>query len=173
MQKLNDYRNIPQANKLHWIMSLLSYCVCWNGFAKFWYRFHPSTAIQKNAASKKYCINAAMNWQPICGFTLSTPAKNITSSATKEEERHRIILEESFLRTLLNREISMIFLYSDKYFHKWKRYRQKIYYKHVHQNNFSDGYNRQLYYTRSIAIEKLPTLKKKKQVKRFLWWLCC
>ena len=39
------------------------------------------------------------------GVTLSIPAKNTISSATKEEQRHRRILDDSFLRRLLEREI--------------------------------------------------------------------
>ena len=41
----------------------------------------------------------------MCGVTLSIPAKNTISSATKEEQRHRRILDDSFLRRLLKREI--------------------------------------------------------------------
>ena len=73
-------------------------------FTKFRYKFHPSTVIQKNVVSKKYCISAAINWQPLRGATLSIPAKNTISSTTKEEQRHRRILDDSFLRRLLKRE---------------------------------------------------------------------
>ena len=72
---------------------------------KLKYMFHPSTAIQENVVSKKYCISAATNWQPRCCVTLSTPAKNIISRATKEKQRHRRILDDSFLLRLLKREI--------------------------------------------------------------------
>ena len=76
-------------------------------FRKFRYRFHASTLIQKNVASKKYCISAAVNRQPMFGFTRSILVKNVISSASKEEERHMIILDESFLRRSLKRKISI------------------------------------------------------------------
>ena len=41
----------------------------------------------------------------MCGVTFSIPAKNTISSATKEEQRHSRILDDSFLRRLLKREI--------------------------------------------------------------------
>ena len=100
-----SYKNIPQANMLDLIMNLFSFVLPTCILTKFRYKFHPSTVIQKNVVSKKYCISAAINWQPMCGVTLSIPAKNTISSATKEEQRHRRILDDSFLRRLLKREI--------------------------------------------------------------------
>ena len=41
----------------------------------------------------------------MCGVTLSIPAKNTTSSATKEEQRQRRILDDNFSRRLLKRKI--------------------------------------------------------------------
>ena len=104
-RKMKSYKNIPQANKLNLIMNLFSSCRPKYIFTKLRYKFHPSTAIQKNVVSEKYCISAAINWQPTCGVTLSIPVKNIISSATKEKQRHRRILDDSFLRRLLKREI--------------------------------------------------------------------
>ena len=103
--KEKSYKNIPQANMLDLIMNLFSFVLLTYILTKFRYKFHPSTVIQKNVVSKKYCISAAINWQPMCGVTLSIPAKNTISSATKEEQRHRRILDDSFLRRLLKREI--------------------------------------------------------------------
>ena len=103
--KEKSYKNIPQANMLDLIMNLFSFVLPTCILTKFRYKFHPSTVIQKNVVSKKYCISAAINWQPMCGVTLSIPAKNTISSATKEEQRHRRILDDSFLRRLLKREI--------------------------------------------------------------------
>ena len=103
--KEKSYKNIPQANMLDLIMNLFSFVLLTYILTKFRYKFHPSTVIQKNVVSKKYCISAAINWQPMRGVTLSIPAKNTISSATKEEQRHRRILDDSFLRRLLKREI--------------------------------------------------------------------
>ena len=103
--KEKSYKNIPQANMLDLIMNLFSFVLPTCILTKFRYKFHPSTVIQKNVVSKKYCISAAINWQPMCGVTLSIPAKNTISSATKEEQRHRRILDDSLLRRLLKREI--------------------------------------------------------------------
>ena len=103
--KEKSYKNIPQANMLDLIMNLFSFVLPTCILTKFRYKFHPSTVIQKNVVSKKYCISAAINWQPMRGVTLSIPAKNTISSATKEEQRHRRILDDSLLRRLLKREI--------------------------------------------------------------------
>ena len=54
------------------------------------------------------------------GVTLSIPAKNTISSVTKEEQRHRRILDDSFLRRLLKREI---------YIYKFNSYYTGDYYK--------------------------------------------
>ena len=118
--KEKSYKNIPQANMLDLIMNLFSFVLLTYILTKFRYKFHPSTVIQKNVVSKKYCISAAINWQPMRGVTLSIPAKNTISSATKEEQRHRRILDVSFLRRLLKREI---------YIYKFNSYYTGDYYK--------------------------------------------
>ena len=41
------------------------------------------------------------------GFTRSILDKNVISSVSKEEERHMIILDESFLRRSLKRKIAI------------------------------------------------------------------
>ena len=105
-KKLKDYKNIPQANKLDLIMNLFSSRLPKYISTKPKYKFHPSTAIQKNVVSKKYCISAATNWQTTRGVTLSIPAKNVISRATKEKQRHRRILDDSLFLRLLKREIN-------------------------------------------------------------------
>ena len=111
-QVKENIKSIPQAKKLDLIMNLFPSDLPTNIFTKYRYKFQPSTDIQKNVVSKKYCISEAINWQPICGVTLSIPAKNTISSATKEEQRHRRILDDSFSRRLLKREIHSYKLHS-------------------------------------------------------------
>ena len=103
--KFKGYKNIPQANRLDLIMNLFWSRLPKHISTKLKYKFHPSTAIQKNVVSKKYCISAATNWQPTCCVILSTTAKNIIRKATKEKQWHRRILDDSFLLRLLKREV--------------------------------------------------------------------
>ena len=97
------YKNLPHANKLDSIMNF--FWPFWppKAFTKLLYKTQPSTLIQKNVASKKYCINAAMNWHPTRGFTFSMPVKNSVSNPNKEHEKHSRILDGSFLRRLLQK----------------------------------------------------------------------
>ena len=105
--KKNIYKvmdaHLPQANKLDWIMNFWAPCWPRNTFTKFWYKLQPSTLIQKNEASKKYCISAATNWQLMRGVTRLIPTKNNVSNANKEKDKHSKILDGSFFRSLLKK----------------------------------------------------------------------
>ena len=94
-------KNLPHANKLNWIMNLSLLLLTSKNFHKIVVQNPTFNTLQKKVASKKYCINAAMNWQPMRGFTLSIPVKNNTSNTNKEHEKHKRILDGSFLRRLL------------------------------------------------------------------------
>ena len=100
---LNSIRHLPHPYIMQRIVTL--FCSCPKTFTKLWYRVQPSTLIQKNVASRKYCISAAINWQPARDFTCSIPAKNVMSNANKENEKHsRTLVGNRFLRLLKKRQ---------------------------------------------------------------------
>ena len=95
----SSIRHLPHPYILERIVSF--FCFCPKTFTKLWYKAQPSTLIQKNVDSRKYCIRAAINWQPTRDFTCSIPVKNIISNANKEIEKHSRTLDGNrFLRLL-------------------------------------------------------------------------
>ena len=104
----NTIKILPQAYTLDWIINFLCPFLPPNTLTKLRYRFNPSTLIQKKVVNIKYWIMAATAWQPALGFTLSVPARKITSNINNDIERQSRIFDGSFLRKLLKRKHSKL-----------------------------------------------------------------